>query len=298
MRQCMDWRTVNFDWNRARAFLVTAEEGSFSAAGRALNISQPTVGRQVAALEDELGVTLFERIGTKLQLTPTGLNLMEHVRAMGEAATRISMTAAGQSLSIAGRVSISASETIAAHLLPPIVTRLRRAYPSIELDIVANNQASDLQRREADIAIRNFRPKSPDLMAKKLSDSRGHFYASRAYIERVGGIEGADDLVKTEIFGFDHGDVMVGYLTRLDIAVTHANFPVVTGNHLVQWALCKAGAGICIIMEAVGDAEPSVERLPNMPVIPVPMWLVCHRELHTSRRIRLVFDFLADALSH
>ncbi|MBL8946789.1 MAG: LysR family transcriptional regulator, partial [Myxococcales bacterium] len=82
----MDWRSVRFDWNRARAFLLTAEEGSFSAAGRALGIAQPTIGRQVAALEEELGVTLFERVGSALVLTAAGLDLVEHVRAMGNAA--------------------------------------------------------------------------------------------------------------------------------------------------------------------------------------------------------------------
>ena len=90
MHKCMDWRRVDFDWNRARAFLVTAEEGSFSAAARALTSTQPTVGRQVAALERKLGVVLFERIGTRLELTEAGLELLEHVRAMGAAATRTS----------------------------------------------------------------------------------------------------------------------------------------------------------------------------------------------------------------
>ena len=84
----MEWRSIGFDWNQARAFLVTAEEGSFSAAARALGMTQPTLGRQVAALEQELGVTLFERVGTRLELTSTGLELVEHVRAMGDAANR------------------------------------------------------------------------------------------------------------------------------------------------------------------------------------------------------------------
>ncbi|MEQ8698792.1 MAG: LysR family transcriptional regulator, partial [Bauldia litoralis] len=82
----MDWRSVIFDWNRARAFLVTAEEGSLSAAARALGMTQPTLGRQVDALEAELGVVLFERVGRGLTLTPSGLDLLDHVRAMGEAA--------------------------------------------------------------------------------------------------------------------------------------------------------------------------------------------------------------------
>ena len=73
MHKCMDWKSVKFDWNRARAFLVTAEEGSLSAAARALDMAQPTLGRQVTALEQELGVVLFDRVGTGLVLTPGGL---------------------------------------------------------------------------------------------------------------------------------------------------------------------------------------------------------------------------------
>ena len=115
----MDWTSVGFDWNRARAFFVTAEEGSFSAAARALGTTQPTIGRQVAAFEQELEVILFERVGHRLQLTPTGLDVVEHVRTMGDAAVRLSLTAAGQSLSLDGNVSISASEMTAIHRLPP-----------------------------------------------------------------------------------------------------------------------------------------------------------------------------------
>src|SRR5690606_21307968 len=110
---------VGFDWNRARAFLVTAEQGSFSAAARTLGIAQPTVGRQVAALEQELDVVLFERVGRGLSLTPTGLELVEHFRAMSEAATRASRVAAGQALSLDGPICISAGEVIASHWLPP-----------------------------------------------------------------------------------------------------------------------------------------------------------------------------------
>jgi DNA-binding transcriptional LysR family regulator len=92
---CMDWRAVRFDWNHARAFAVVAGEGSFSAAARALGTSQPTIGRQVAALEEELGVTLFERVGKGLVITAAGAELVEHVRAMTDAATRVSRVATG-----------------------------------------------------------------------------------------------------------------------------------------------------------------------------------------------------------
>ena len=108
----MNWRSVKFDWNRARAFLVTAEEGSLSAAARALDMTQPTLSRQVDALEKELGLVLFERAGRGLFLTPSGLELLEHVRNMGEAASRVSLSASGQSQAIEGKIKITASERL------------------------------------------------------------------------------------------------------------------------------------------------------------------------------------------
>ena len=298
MQFCMDWRAVRFDWNRARAFLVTAEEGSFSAAGRALGIAQPTIGRQVAGLEQELEVVLFERVGSGLVLTAAGLDLLEHVRAMGEAAAQVSLSAAGQASSVEGTVCITASELIAACILPPIVARMRRTHPGIEIEIVAANAARDLRRREADIAVRNFMPTQPDLVARKIADRHARMYASPAYLERIGDPTGPAGLVNAEFFGFDRSDLMIRGLRALGLELSPRNFPIVTDNHLVQWELAKQGAGICIVMDEVGDAEPRVRRvLPDFPPIPVPVWLTTHRELRTSRRIRVVFDLLAEALA-
>ena len=171
MQKCMDWRGITFDWNQARAFLVTAREGSYSAAALALGVAQPTIGRQVAALEAELGVTLFERVGRGLTLTPAGLDLAEHVSAMGDAAMAVSRLAAGQSTSLEGIVCITASEAVSALLLPPVLAQIRAAHPRIELELVVSNEAADLRRREADIAVRNFRPTDPELIAVKVRDS-------------------------------------------------------------------------------------------------------------------------------
>lgn len=297
MHICMEWGSVTFDWTRVRAFLVTAEEGSFSAAGRALGMAQPTVGRQVAALEEELDVVLFERVGHGLTLTATGLSLLEHARAMGEAATRLALTAAGQSLSLDGIVIISASQITATYTLPPIIAHLREIHPGIEIEIVATNDASDLARREADIAIRSFRPTQPELLARKVKDGFAHLYASPDYLAKIGNPSTADELSQAQFLGFDRGDAMIKGLNTLGLSLTPENFPVITGNQLVQWELTKRGVGISIMVEEVGDAEPLVRRaLPVFPPFPVATWLTTHRELSTSRRMRVVFDLLLEAL--
>ena len=294
----MDWRSVTFDWNRARAFLVTAEEGSLSAAARALGMTQPTLGRQVTALETELGVALFERGGRGLELTPSGLDLLEHVRAMGDSASRLSLAASGQSTSIEGSICITATEMMAAFVLPPILARLRQLEPGIDIELIASNSTSDLKRREADIAVRAFRPTQSDLIARRVRGAKFQLYAASSYLRRLGNPTAPEDLADADFLGIDRTDLLVGVLGGLGIAVTLRNFPIITENHLVLWELLKHGLGIGFMAEEIGDAEPLVERvLPSLDPIPTETWLVAHRELKTSRRVRTVFDFLVSELS-
>lgn len=294
----MDWRSVKFDWNRARAFLVTAEEGSLSAAARALGMSQPTLGRQVDALEEELGVVLFERAGRGLMLTPSGLELLDHVRAMGAAAGRVSLAASGQAQAIEGSIVITASEIEAAYLLPPIVEKLRVAEPGIRIELVATNAAVDLRRREADIALRSFRPEQPDLIARKIREDAAYFYASRRYLDRVGGAVTLDNLHRAEFIGFP-GVAFVEGIRQRGLPITEDNITVLTANHLVHWEMARSGVAIGMAPQSIGDADPGMRRVLDEAMQPFvfPLWLTTHRELNTSRRVRLVFDFLAQALA-
>lgn len=299
MRKRMDWRNVRFDWNRARAFLVTAEEGSLSAAARALGMTQPTLGRQVTALEEELGVALFERVGRGLVPTPSGRALLDHARAMAEAAERVSRAASGQSKSAEGLVTITASEVVSAHLLPPVLARLRARHPALELKIVASIGVRDLRRREADIALRSGKPDDPELVATRLRDTPGRFYATPAYLKAIGRPRAPAELARADFVGFsDDGDRFLNGLVAMGFPITRKNLPVHTTDHLVLWEMVKRGVGIGVIIEEVGDAEPLVERvLPDLPAIPVPLWLLAHREVKTSQRVRVVFDEIAAELA-
>lgn len=294
----MKWTSLSFDWNRARAFLATAEEGSLSAAARALGSTQPTLGRQVAALEAELGVLLFERVGRSLALTQAGLDLLDHVRAMGEAASRVSISASGQSQAIEGQVSITASDATSTYWLPAVVGRLREAAPGIEVKVVASNALQDLTRREADIAIRHVRPDQPDLVAKLVRETTAHFYASTAYLERHGRPASAEDLSGAIFIGIEPVERMIAGFNALGMSLTRENFKLLSDSSVVAWEMMKQGLGIAAMSKEIAALTPGIERvLPELAPAPVPLWLVTHRELHTSRRIRLVFDLLAEALS-
>lgn len=294
----MNWAAISFDWNQVRAFLATVEEGSLSAAARALGQTQPTLSRQVTALEQSLGVTLFERGHRSMSLTQSGLELLEHVRAMGAAASRISLTATGQSQTIEGQVSITASDFVAAFFLPPILQRLRALAPAIEIDVIASNSVSDLTRREADIAIRHVRPTQPDLIARLVRESTAHLYAASAYLDAHGRAAVASELSQADFIGFESPERLLPLLSSLGLTLSRRNFKLTSASGIVVVELAKQGLGIIVAPKEFAVLFGELEQvLPDLEPIPVNTWLVTHREIHTSRRIRLVFDFLAEALS-
>ena len=297
MQYRMDWKSVKFDWNRARAFLVTAEEGSLSAAARALGMTQPTLGRQVTALEAELGVVLFNRVSTGLVLTPGGLELLDQARIMGDAANRMSLSASGQSKEIEGSICISASEVDAIFRLPAIIAKLRKMAPGIEVEIVASNTPSDLGRREADIAIRNFRPTQPELIAKKIKDIPAQLYATPEYLKNIGMPTTIADLNQANFISFDSTDRLLKALNERGLNLSKKNFRLISENYIVHWELVKKGLGIGIMPADIGDAEPLVQPvLKGFKLLTFPMWLTAHSELKTSRRVRMVFDLLTTEL--
>lgn len=287
----------DFDWNLARAFHATARAGSLSAAARDLGLTQPTLSRQVAEFEAKLGVTLFERIGKRLVLTETGRSLVAHGQAMGDAAEALALAASGRAEAIEGRVSISATDAYCAYLLPDICAHIREVAPEITLVVVSTDAISDLRRREADIAIRHVRPHEPDLIGRQIRESSAHFYASSAWVARNGMPGRADDLNPHDLVGYGDAARFAGYMQDLGLSVTTGSFRLISENSVAAWEMVKRGLGIGIMMREIAERTPDlVQVLPEVPLPRFPVWLVTHRELHTSRRIRLVFDILAQEL--
>ncbi len=296
-RPLMHRRMDHLDWNQLKAFLETAETGSLSAAARKLGLTQPTLSRQVAAIESQLSVTLFERVGKAMVLTSTGLALLDHARVMGAAAEDLRMAATGQSQSVDGVVCISASEAVAAYLLPEVLLRLRQQAPGIVIDVVASDTLSDLRRREADIAIRHVRPDQPDLIGRWIREATASFYASKAWVDQHGHPRTPEEAARHGFVGSDRSGRYLEYLRQHGLPLETANFVCYAESTGSNWSLVRQGLGIGAMMDDIARQMPDVVRvLDEVPPVRFPIWLVTHRELRTARRIRLVFDMLADAL--
>ncbi|MEO0683336.1 MAG: substrate-binding domain-containing protein, partial [Pseudomonadota bacterium] len=220
---------------------------------------------------------------------------MEHARAMAEAAGHVSRIATGQSQSVEGSVRLSVTQGYAVHLLPGMLRRLRDKAPGLEVEIVASNETSDLRRREADMAIRHAQPQDPELIGRRLRDHAAAFYATREYLASIPPLNGPADFVHAKIVGLDDDARLRDALLAMGVAVGERPFPYRTADHNAHWALALEGLALGIVDTVIGDAEPkAVRAAPWLPAFPFPVWLVAHRELATSRRIRLVFDHLAE----
>ena len=286
------------DWNLLRAFQATAQEGSLSAAARRLGLTQPTLSRQIAALENRLSLMLFERNGRYLHLTDAGRELLPHVQDMGEAAHRLSLSASGQQSDLAGLVRITASEVASAYMLPPILRSLRLRAPQIIAEVVAGDDIRKLMTREADIALRHVRPEQPNLIARLIAERTGYFYAATDYLDRRGRPETLTDLAEHDWVGMGDLTRILEYMFALKLPLTEDNFRVRTESGLVAWQMAQAGLGIIPMDKTIAAEAPGLERiLPEVLHVTFPLWLVTHREVHTNPRIRLVFDLLGEALA-
>jgi len=294
----MDIDPDRLDWTHLRSFLATAQTASLSAAARKLGLTQPTLSRQVAALEDSLSLLLFERVGRGLELTEAGRELLVHVQGMGDAAYRAALTASAQRSEITGTVRITASDIYSSTYIPQMIVEVRKRAPALKIEVVATNDISDLMRREADIAIRHLRPEQPDLVARLVREARGRFYAAKVYLDKRGRPQTRDELGNHDWISYGDIPRMVEYLSAMDIPLTADAFKAGSENGLVAWEMARAGLGICAMDDFVGDQSDEMERiLGNGLFVDYPVWLVTHREVHTSPRIRLVFDVLAEAIA-
>ncbi len=285
------------DWNAAKAFCATADSGSLSAAARKLGLTQPTMSRQVAALEKQLGVALFERIGKRLVLTENGRGLLDHARAMAAAADSMALAADGRSRDVGGRVVVSATDAISAYLLPEVLGHVRSCAPQVTVVVQATDSISDLRRREADIAIRHVRPTEPELVGRRIAELKAHFHASRGWVAKNGLPQTAADIGQLELLGYEPLGQFIDHLGKAGIDVREDQFRIVSSSAVALWEMTRAGLGVGMILSECAARMPELVRvLPSLPEIPVPVWLVTHRELQTSRRVRLVFDAIAESL--
>ena len=288
---------MSFDWDDLKVLIACADAGSLSGAALRLNISQPTLGRKVDALEAGLGVQLFVRSPRGLKLTSTGQDMLAHAREVEAAAARLSLAAAGRGEAIEGTVRITASAVLATYRLAPILARISEREPGIEIELVVSDGTDNLHLREADIAVRMYRPDQPGLITRKVTEIETALFAAHSYLA-AHGIPTPETMGSHHMVGYDRNPVMRQFMEGAGLTAPEGFFRIRTDDQVVNWHLVVAGAGIGVMQRAIGAADPLVAPvLPEIAIPHLPIWLTVHEELRTSRLIRRVFDLLAEDIA-
>ena len=291
--------TPPISWDLYRTFLDVVRDGSLTAAARRLGLTQPTAGRHIAALKSAIGTALFTRSPRGLLPTQAALELVPHAEAMAaaEAAFRRSMT--GEAAVERGVVRLTASDIVACEILPPILAQFCDKHPAIQVELSASNRVQDLLRRDADVAVlfRTGRPTQKALIARRLGTASIGLFSHRRYLATHGTPNGVQDLARYRLIGFDRDDTSFRAVKGSGPPFKREALTLRTDNDLAQIAAVRAGFGIGGMQVRLASRDNLVPVLPDALRFQVEFWLTMHEDLKTTMRVRLMFDFLAGALT-
>jgi DNA-binding transcriptional LysR family regulator len=286
------------DWALWRSFSAVVAEGSLSAAARKIGYSQPTLGRHIETLEQQLGLILFDRTLQGLKPTPTALRLYEPVQAAERSLSHAAIVAEGSTAQLEGTVRITSSAVTSHYILPAMLRDLRREYPAIALELVPSDSVENLLLRESDIAVRMFRPTQLELIAKKIGDVPVVACAHQSYLGARGTPQKPEDLYDHDLVGFDRSDILLATAKTMGYDLKRDDFSIRTDSQTAAWELIKSGLGIGFAQRGLVRDTPGLrELLPMITPPPLEVWLTTHRELFLSPRIRAIYDRLAVALT-
>jgi len=278
------------DWDDLRFFLEVARKGSIRAAAAVLGVNHSTVSRRISAYEKSLGVRLFERLPTGYELTTAGDEMFDSVKRIEEEVATLDRQVFGQDAKLNGHLRVTMPLPLGFHLLMPDIVRFSETYPGIELELIVAYEIFNLTKREADIAIRITNNPPEHLVGRKLMQYKTAIYASTAYLEKHDAVNNPSTM---SWIGWDEASDRnwIKNTPYSDLPIRHHFNEVVA-----QLSAVKAGLGITQLPCFMADPLPELRRLPlSEPVLSWEIWILTHRDLRQTARVRAFFDFMVSA---
>lgn len=287
--------TDSINWTLFHSFLAVMQQGSLSGAARQLGATQPTIGRHITELEKALGVSLFVRSQSGFIATDIAHALVPHATEMASMAASMERVAKRQGEGVQGTVRISASEVIGVEVLPSILASLRREHPQLVIELVVSDESHDLLHREADIAVRMFRPKQTQLITRCVGNIALGFFAHKEYVAQHGMPQVMDDLLQHTLVGFDTlTDYIRGYAPLFSLPLTRELFKYRTDNTVAQLAMIRSGVGIGVCQVSLVENDPNIDQLfLGQSAFELEVWMTMHEDLKRSPACKAVFDILS-----
>ena len=215
---------------------------------------------------------------------------------MGELTGQLLDGLAAGEAQVAGTVRVSAPESLASGVLAPRLPELRARHPELRLEVSVSAAAANLSQREADLALRLFRPAEPSLVARRFGRFGMGLYAHRDYL-RAHGRPTLETLSKHELLGYDDSLKGTPHGQWLAEAVPNGSFALRTNSTYALLIAAKHAAGVALLPCFLGEGERSLVPLVGPDVVRSPeLWLVFHERRRAIPRLRVAIDFVRDAL--
>ncbi len=289
---------MDFDWNDLRYFVAVSDHGSTLKAGRALRVSQTTVARRIAALEEAVGVPLFDRRSAGYAPTDAGDQLLDQARSVGSAADSFAQAAAALSRDGSGKVRLTTEEIFANTLLGPMLRELHELHPDIVIELDTARELRDLGKGEADIALRSTGREQPaGTVGRRLCIDDWTLYCSRDYAARHGVPKTIDELRNHALVGGGGGNLWRAYEAWIHELGLDDQVAMHHGTSTGLLSAVRSGFGIAVLPSIVADNDPDLIRcLPPRRGHGRVMWLVTHDRVRHTQRVRTVIDFLYERI--
>lgn len=277
------------NWNDLPTFLAIADSGSLAGAARTLKQNHSTVFRRLNALEENMGVRLFERLPSGYVLTTSGERLVELAREADIAVQTIERELVGRDLAPSGKVRITAAPNIARTILPDVVAKLYKQYPQIVIEVAVGDSDYDLNRREADIAVRATMKPPEHLVGRKIMQL--HWWLCRSKNLRHNPPTSADHLHNFKLIGADSAMMRLGVFQWLEARYSQS---IVTRSNDLSTMAAMARAGIGYALLPSDQSEWGLQRVLKIPDSEGALWLLTHPDLRGVTRIKVVWDALVN----
>ncbi|MGM4990829.1 LysR family transcriptional regulator [Tardiphaga sp. 841_E9_N1_2] len=288
------------DWNELRLALAIQRTGSLTAAAITLGVDHSTAFRRLKALEDKVGVRLFERLpGGVYQATEAGARMAAGAERMEDEALALDRDISGRDHRLSGRLTVTSSETLAYSRLTPLLAAFQQTHPGIVVELMIDNRVLSLSRREADIALRPIRPKEGDLWGRRLSAIAWGLYAAPAYLEAIGGpLSNPSEIDRHSLIGWEETTSGIGAADWLSRAAPSKAFVYRTNSLVNQLVAAKAGIGLALMPCYLADHDAGVARALSEPLkeLEGELWIVTHADLKNTARVRAFFDLVGERL--
>ncbi len=284
------------DWGDYRVVLLIAEAGSLSKAAKVSGSSHPTLFRKINAIEEKLGVRLFERFQTGYQPTAAGEEVVTVARQMEELAHDAERRVAGRDLRPSGIVRIATTDSLLSGLLGPLINSFRPIEPDIILEVVTANEMSDLSYREADIAIRPASPSDENLFGRVIGKINQGIYAAKSL-----GIQEQDLQNGTALPWIGPSRTMAypAFHSWMKTRGYEASCSCRVNTVLGMYAVAQAGVGIALLPTYLVATGSNLEQIgPLVDEMRADLWLLTHPDLRQTARVRAVLDFFANCDLH